>query len=42
VYETVTPSPTIEDYDAAMEEHLREERYDRGYTTREPDVYLNS
>lgn len=36
------PKPTIADFDAAMEEHLREEREERGYTTREPDAYLES
>ena len=36
------PQPTVADYDAAMEEHLRNEREERGYTTREPDAYLNS
>lgn len=36
------PKPTLEDYDTAMEEHLVSERSERGYTTREPDVYLNS
>lgn len=36
------PAPSVEDYDAAMEEHLREEREERGYTTREPDAYLDS
>ena len=36
------PAPTVADFDAAMEEHLRAEREARGYTTREPDVYLNS
>lgn len=36
------PAPTVADFDAAMEEHLRREREARGYTTREPDVYLNS
>jgi len=36
------PAPTIADFDAAMEEHLREEREARGYTTREPDAYLES
>lgn len=36
------PAPTISDFDAAMEEHLYEERAARGYTTREPDAYLNS
>lgn len=34
--------PDLEDYDAAMEEHLRAEREARGYTTREPDAYLTS
>lgn len=37
----VSPPP-LEDYDAAMEEHLRRERENRGYTTREPDAYLAS
>lgn len=36
------PAPTMADFDAAMEAHLTEERMERGYTTREPDVYLNS
>ena len=36
------PLPTLEEYDAAMEAHLREEREERGYTTREPDTYLTS
>ncbi len=36
------PAPTLADFDAAMEEHLTDERFTRGYTTREPDVYLNS
>ena len=36
------PAPTLADYDAAMEAHLYEERAARGYTTREPDAYLNS
>lgn len=36
------PAPTMADFDAAMEEHLRSEREARGYTTREPDAYLNS
>lgn len=35
-------APTLADFDAAMEAHLTEERSERGYTTREPDVYLNS
>ena len=37
-----TPAPTLADYDAAMEGHLRKEREARGYTTREPDAYLTS
>lgn len=37
-----TPQPTLADFDAAMEAHLYEERAARGYTTREPDAYLNS
>ena len=36
------PPPTLADFDAAMEDHLRAEREARGYTTREPDAYLNS
>lgn len=36
------PAPTVADFDAAMEEHLRSEREARGYTTREPDAYLAS
>lgn len=36
------PPPSIDDYDMAMEEHLRAEREARGYTTREPDSYLTS
>lgn len=36
------PPPTLEDYDMAMENFLREEREARGYTTREPDTYLTS
>lgn len=36
------PLPTLADYDAAMEAHLRAERVERGYTTREPDAYINS
>ncbi len=36
------PAPTIADFDAAMEDHLRAECEARGYTTREPDAYLNS
>lgn len=33
---------SVEDYDAAMEDYLREVRYERGYTTREPDDYFGS
>ena len=36
------PAPTLTDFDAAMEEHLKAEREARGYTTREPDAYLTS
>ena len=36
------PAPTIADFDTAMEEHIREEREARGYTTREPDAYRDS
>ena len=36
------PTPTVEDYDKAMEEHLFRERCERGYTTREPDMYTDS
>ena len=36
------PLPSIAEYDAAMEAHLADEKAARGYTTREPDVYLNS
>jgi hypothetical protein len=43
VYEAVQDTPpTLADFDAAMEAHLYEERAARGYTTREPDAYLNS
>jgi hypothetical protein len=33
---------TADDYDAAMEDYLREVRYERGYTDREPDQYIGS
>lgn len=36
------PLPTLDEYDAAMEDHLVQERSARGYTTREPDAYLAS
>lgn len=42
-YDTIPkPLPTVADFDMAMEEHLRTEREARGYTTREPDAYLES
>lgn len=42
-YEVVpNPPPTFADFDAAMEDYLRTEREARGYTTREPDAYINS
>ena len=33
---------SVEDYDVAMEDYLREVRFARGYTTREPDDYFGS
>lgn len=33
---------TVDDYDAAMEDYLRQVRSERGYTTREPDDYFGS
>lgn len=36
------PLPSLSQYDEAMERHLRREREERGYTTREPDTYLAS
>ena len=33
---------TIEDYDRVMEKHIKQTRIARGYTTREPDCYINS
>lgn len=33
---------TIDDYNQAMEEKIREERIARGYDTREPSLYINS
>ena len=36
------PLPPLSDYDAAMEDHLLQERSARGYTTREPTAYLAS
>ena len=35
-------TPTVEDYDRAMEAHIKAERVARGYTTREPSAYINS
>ena len=40
--ETVTVRYSAADYDRALESHLLAERKLRGYTTREPDYYLNS
>ena len=34
--------PTVEDYDRALENHLREVRSARGYTLREPSDYVGS
>ena len=43
VYTTAAnPQPTLDDFDRAMENYLKREREDRGYTTREPDSYLDS
>lgn len=43
VYEVrAYPPPALADFDAAMETHLYDERAARGYTTREPDAYINS
>ena len=36
------PLPSLGEYDSAMESFLRQEREERGYTTREPDSYLTS
>lgn len=33
---------TEADFDAAMEEHIRKTREERGYTTREPSEYISS
>ena len=37
-----SPPPSLEEFDMAMEQFMKEERYARGYTTREPDSYLTS
>lgn len=42
VYEWREIKSTEADYDAAMEEHIRQAREERGYTTREPSDYLSS
>lgn len=34
--------PTLAEYDATMEKYLTAVRVARGYTTREPDCYINS
>lgn len=41
---TVIPEPEkiLAEYDKAMEEHIYNVRAARGYTTREPGVYINS
>ena len=36
------PLPTINDYNKALEDHLKEERIARGYTLREPSEYKGS
>lgn len=41
-YEEAALPVTREDYDRVMEDYLVSVRSERGYTTREPDVYLNS
>lgn len=33
---------TIQDFDNILESYIKEVRVERGYTTRQPDVYLNS
>ena len=42
IYEWRETPVTVGDYDAAMEEHITQERVKRGYTTREPSAYINS
>ena len=41
-YRLEDAAPEMSDFDAAMEKHLKSEREERGYTTREPDTYWNS
>lgn len=38
----VTDVYTARDYDRAMEQHIKDACVARGYTTREPDCYINS
>ena len=38
----VTDRVSIADYDRIMEQHIKDACIARGYTTREPDAYLNS
>ena len=42
IFEEHKIEPSFDDYDNAMEEHIRQTRFDRGYTTREPNAYINS
>lgn len=39
---SLTPEQMLKEYDDAMEQYLYQTRFDRGYNTREPDVYFNS
>lgn len=41
-YPSLSNEEILKQYDQAIEDHLKEERNARGYTSREPDVYLNS
>lgn len=42
IYEIRPIKRTEADFDAAMEEHIRRTREERGYTTREPSEYISS
>ena len=42
LYKLIDHHYTIQDYDNAMEVHITEARNARGYTAREPTLYLNS
>ena len=42
LYKLIDHHYTIQDYDNAMETHITEARDARGYTAREPTLYLNS